>query len=293
MRTFKRRTVAIGVLFTSLCAISFAYGQRTSPDLSRKAAELASRFPNSATVGVPSGVTLTPSAELVLNTPDAVVEGLDIAGSVVINADNIKLMNCKVTSGDHVVVMVNPGIRGAIVQNCEIDNQGAGGQGIAGQGRFIANNIHDCADGIDVRGDNTVIQDNYIHNMRGTPDSHLDGIQADGGFANLTIQHNTVINEQGQTSALMLDNYWGPIDNVTISNNFLVGGDYAVYINEVAKGQKPGGPVTNVIFTNNVIGKGTWGHFNIKAELGHVPTVSGNIDRLTGALLSGQRRQRF
>lgn len=242
-------------------------------------------FPDATTAGVPAGVTLTPSGGLIINTPGVVIQGLNITGSVVINAPNVTLLNCKITSNDFDVVLIKPGITGAVVQNCEIDNQGAGGQGIAGQGTFIANNIHDCADGIDVRGDNTIIQDNYIHSMRGTPDSHLDGIQADGGFSNLKIDHNSVINEQGQTSALMLDNFWGPIDKVAITNNLFVGGDYAVYINEVAQGQNPGGPVTNVTFTNNHIGGGTFGNLNLRTELGHTPVMSGNVE--DGVAISG------
>jgi hypothetical protein len=251
-----------------------------------------SAFPDATTTGVPAGVTLTPSGSLVIYTSGAVIEGLDIKGSVIINAPNVTLKNCKVADGGDNVVLVKPGITGAVVQNCEIDNLGAGGQGIAGQGTFLANNIHDCADGIDVRGDNTAIRDNFIHSMRGTADSHLDGIQADGGFSNLTIDHNTVINEQNQTSAVMLDNYWGPIDTVAITNNLLVGGGYTVYINEVAKGQAGGGPVTNVTFTNNRIGRGFWGTLDVRSELGHVPIVSGNVDTTTGRLLPRQQTGR-
>jgi hypothetical protein len=249
-------------------------------------------FPDATTTGVPAGVTLTPSGSLVIDTPGAVIEGLDIKGSVVIDALNVTLKNCKVTDGGNNVVLVKPGITGAVIKNCEIDNLSAGGQGIAGQGTFLGNNIHHCADGIDVRGDNTVIQDNFIHSMRGTADSHLDGIQADGGFSNLTIDHNTVINEQNQTSAVMLDNYWGPIDKVAITNNLLVGGGYTVYINEVAKGQAGGGPVTNVTFTNNHIRAGAWGALNVRSELGHAPIVSGNVSATTGRLSPGQQAGR-
>ena len=235
-------------------------------------------FPDATTAGVPAGVTLTPSGSIVINTPGTVIEGLNITGSVIINAANVTLKNCSITSSDYDVVLVKPGITGAVVENCDINNQSSGGQGIAGQGSFLNNNIQNAADGIDVRGDNTLIQGNYIHNMSGTSGSHLDGIQADGGFSNLTINHNTVINEQGQTSAVMLDNYWGPIDKVAITNNLLVGGDYSVYINEVAQGQNPGGKVTNVTFSNNHLGPGTYGDLDLRTELGDQPTISGNVD---------------
>jgi hypothetical protein len=228
----------------------------------------------------------------VIDTPGAIIEGLDIKGSVIINAPNVTLKNCKVTNSGNNVVLIKPGVTGALVKNCEIDNLSAGGQCIAGQGTFLHNNIHDCADGIDVRGDNTLIQGNFIHRMNGTADSHLDGIQADGGFSNLTINHNTVINEQNQTSAVMLDNYWGPIDTVAITNNLLVGGGYTVYINEVAKGQAGGGPVTNVTVANNRIGRGYWGTLDVRSELGHVPIVSGNVSTTVGALSPGHKTGR-
>jgi len=140
----------------------------------------------------------------------------------------------------------------------------------------LSNNIHDCADGIDVRGNNTVIQGNFIHSMNGTSKSHYDGIQADGGFSNLKILRNTVINQRDQTSAIMLDNYWGPIEDVTIDGNLLIGGGYTVYINEVTRGQAKGGRLINIRFTNNRLSAGTWGHLDLRTELGASPAIAGN-----------------
>ncbi|WP_445493012.1 Ig-like domain-containing protein [Rhodopseudomonas sp. RCAM05734] len=246
-------------------------------------------FPDATNTGVPAGVTLTPSGDLIINTPGAVIQNLDIKGQVIINAANVTLLNCKIASNAFDVVLIKEGVTGAVIKNCDIDGLGSGGQGIGGQGTFVANNIHDCADGIDVRGDNTVIQDNFIHNMRGTPDSHFDGIQADGGFSNLVIQHNTVINEEGQTSAIMLDNYWGAINNVLIDNNLLIGGGYTVYINEMLN---QGGAVTNVTYSNNHVGNGYWGDLNLVTQLGNQPKMSGNVSDgatiVAGLTMDGQ-----
>jgi hypothetical protein len=234
------------------------------------------RFPDATTTGAPSGMTLTRSDGLVIDTPGTVVDKLDIQGSVVIGAKNVTLRNCKVTAQSDVVVLISPGITGAVVQNCEINNQGSGGVGIAGQGLFVGNNIHDCADGIDVRGDNTTIEGNYIHNMNGPSDSHYDGIQADGGFSNLQILRNTVINQKDQTSAIMLSNYWGPVTNVMIDGNLLIGGGYTVYISEIGHGQAKGGPLVNVTFTNNRLARGVWGPLDLRTELGATPMIAGN-----------------
>ncbi|MGY3290086.1 hypothetical protein ACVWWP_003153 [Bradyrhizobium sp. LM3.6] len=239
---------------------------------------ITNAWPDATNTGVSAGVTLTPSGGMEINTPGAVISGLDITGMVVINAPNVTLKDCKISGDGWTVVRVASGITGAVIENCDINGMGTGGQGITGQGTFLNNNIHGCGDGIGVGGDNTVIQNNYIHDMQGTSDSHFDGIQADGDLSNLTISHNTVINEHTQTGAIMLDNYWGPIDNVKIDNNLLVGGGYTTYLNEVANGQPGGGAVTNVSYTNNHIGGGYWGDLDLRTELGHVPVMSGNVD---------------
>ena len=122
-------------------------------------------------------MTLKASGPLVINTPGAVIQGLDISAGVIINAPNVTLLNCKISSGGYDVVMISKGVTGAVVQNCYIDGQNTGNQGIAGQGTFTANSIVNTADGIDVRGDNTVIQDNYIHSMSIANGAHPDGIQ--------------------------------------------------------------------------------------------------------------------
>jgi hypothetical protein len=244
-------------------------------------------MPDASNTGVQSGVTLKASGPLVINTAGAVIEGLDISGGVIINAPNVTLLNCKITSSDYQVVLIKPGVTGAVVQNCTIDGKSVGNQGIAGQGSFIANNIMNCSDGIDVRGDNTLIQDNYIHNMAKPAGAHPDGIQADGGFDNLKIIHNTVVNEVGDNASLMLSNYWGPINGAVIDHNAFLGGGYTVYLGEM--GSQPaggGGPITNLSFTNNIVSEGGYGYMFLRSDLGHVPVISGNVDNVTGALLA-------
>lgn len=277
------RVKVIAVLWLVL---TFARDGHADQNRDRKFAVDIPGFPDATNTGPPAGLKLKPSGPLVIITPGTVVQALDISGDVVIKASNVTLLNSKVRSGGFYVVRIEKGLTGVIVQNCEIDNQGAGGTGITGQGKFIANNIHGAADGINVWGDDTVIQDNYIHGMAGPPSAHFDSIQADGAFKNLTIEHNTVINEHGQTSAIMLDNYWGPIDNVKIRNNLLIGGGYTVYINESAQGTSgPAGPVTNVSFTDNVLLKGYYGYLDLRTQLGAKPVIRGNVDKITRAKL--------
>ena len=189
-------------------------------------------FPDATNTGVPAGVTLTPSGSLVITQAGAVISGLDIQGIVSIEAPNVTLENCRITSGNWGVVIIADGVTGTVVQNCEINGLGTTGgdaTGISGQGTFLNNNIYNVENGFSIAGSNVLIQGNYVHDMHASGSPHYDAIQIDGNASNITITGNSLINNNGQTSAIMIDNGFGPISNVQVSNNLLVGGAYTVY----------------------------------------------------------------
>ncbi|MGX1170737.1 Ig-like domain-containing protein [Bradyrhizobium sp. NC92] len=239
-------------------------------------------WPDATNTGVSAGVTLTPYyGDLVINTAGAVISGLDIHGSVYINAPNVTLENCKVTTDAFYAVRVATGVTGAVIQHNEINGVGSGNDGdygIMGQGTFIANNIYNVENGIGVDGGNTLIQDNYIHDMIASGSPHYDGISIDGKNYDITIRHNTVINDHTQTAAIMIDNYFGPVSNVVVDNNLLYGGGYNIY----SSAQFNGGSVTGVSITNNHMGGGYWGP---TAFTGNTPVYTGNVDD-SGSLIA-------
>ena len=188
------------------------------------------------------------------------ISGLNITGTVYINAPNVTISDCKITSSDYWVVIVKSGITGAVVENCEINGTGSGPQGqagIAGQGTFLKNEIYNVENGIDVRGDHTVIQDNYIHDLNVSGDPHYDGVQISGGLSDITVRHNTVFVPGSATSAVYITNDFGSINGVVVDNNQLAGGGYTVYSDEKARNS---GQITGVEFTNNKLVKGYYGY---------------------------------
>jgi Ca2+-binding RTX toxin-like protein len=216
------------------------------------------KFPDATNTGVPDGVTLLPSGAISVDKPGVTISGLDIKGPVYINANNVTLQNSKVTSSDFYVVKIGSGVTGAVVQDNEINGVGVGNDGnngIAGQGTFLRNNIYNVENGITLMGPNSVVKDNYIHDLKASGAPHYDGMQIDGNVSNTTISHNTVINDHTQTAAIMIDNYFGPISNIKVDDNLLVGGAYTVY----SSAQFSGGSVSGVSFTNNHMGKGSVG----------------------------------
>jgi hypothetical protein len=258
--------------------------------LAGEAAARKNDWPSAANTGVPAGITLTtvtstsrlPAGvtinrygDLIVDAPGVVLSGFDIRGSVYINAANVTLINSKVTAGGDYVIRIASGVTGTLVQNTTIDGTGSGpegSKGIAGSGTFIANNISNVEDGIFLLGDkDTLIQDNYIHDLKAAGSPHYDGIQIEGSVSNVIIRHNTVINDYGQTSALMIDNYFGPISNITVDNNLLVGGGYTIYVD----GQFNGGSITGVSITDNHMGRGHWGITNFNRTS---PVYTGNVN---------------
>ena len=245
---------------------------------------LGSKYPNATNTGVPAGVALTPSGALTLSTPGQVASGLIISGSVSINTSNVTLENCIIEGGGDFVVSVAGGLTGVVIQNCEIVGAGlsgpAGTYGIYVEGdsqvTINADNIHDVGTGVIVSDGQIIVENSYIHDLNAGAGTHYNGISYFGGGGasfSLLIQNNSIINQQTQTDALMIQNYFGAINNVTIRNNLLTGGSYPVYV----QGNQNSSPVTNVSITNNDVaanGSAQGGPFDFA---GASPTVSGNV----------------
>ncbi|MBP1857402.1 calcium-binding protein [Rhizobium herbae] len=232
----------------------------------------AAGFPDATNTGLKAGVALTKyNGTLHITQDNAVISNMDITGDVIIDAKNVTMSNVKVSSnGAWTAIKVMDGATGFTLQDSEIDG-GAGGNGIYGHGTFLRNDIHDIENGINVSGPSE-IGDNYIHDFRGSSEAHYDGIEVNAGH-DIHIFHNTVIVDQSQTSAVMLDNYFGGLSNITVENNRLAGGGYTVYLD----GRFGGGPVddSTIKIINNQIGDGAYGDF---AFYDNKPIVYGNTD---------------
>src|SRR5262245_32294803 len=252
-----------------------------APGPAEPVAASSSGFPDATNTGVPAGVTLTPSGALTIRTAGAVVGGLDITGWVEIDAPNVTLKNCKVQATTFVAVIVKA--LGAVIEDCEISsiNKGGGSKGIwfdeMTGGTARRNNIHHVEDGFYISANGIVVEDNYIHDTGShSYDPHYDGVQVSAGSAHITIRHNNVdTGNPEQNSAITMGNNEGPLDDVTIENNRLIGGGYTVRCD--GRGSNP---VSNIRFSNNRIGRGVWGYTAFDGLCD--PVFAGNVDDVTG-----------
>lgn len=242
----------------------------------------SSAFPDSSNTGVPAGTTLTPSGDLTLSTPGQVVSGLNVSGRIYITANNVTVQRSRITTNGYNVIEIADGVTGVTIQDVEIDGMGASGasgsNGIYGPAKVLRANIHGVENGIQPES-GSVVQDSYIHAMVAPGDPHYDGIQIDGARSNIVLRHNTVdMRGLTQTSAVMIDNYFGPISNIAVDQNKLLGAGYVVY----SDGRFSGGTISGVSFTNNRLGDGYWGYASIDV---YNPVWSGNVDNTTGAVI--------
>lgn len=244
----------------------------------------SSGFPTAATTGVPAGTVLRASGSLTISTPGTVIDGLDISGTVTINASNVTIRRSRITGRGFALVRVADNATGVRIENVEIDGRGLSGEGnsmgVYGPATVVRSNIHGVENGI-TPFSGSVITDNYVHSLAAPGSPHYDGIQIDGGASNIRIERNTIdLHEHSQTSAVMIDNYFGPTDNILVNANRLLGGGYTVY----SDGQFSGGPITNVTFSNNRLGRGYWGYASI---VRNTPVWTNNVDDVTGKIIPG------
>ena len=231
-----------------------------------------SELPNADNTGVPPGTVLTPSGRLTISTAGAVVSGLDVTASgrdpaVSVNAPNVTIRSSRVRG--NTIALIQNNSTGLVVEDSELINQPVAGQpnchnGIA-TGGYVARRLEitGCENGAEMFRGNVVFEDNWIHDLDivgpsyvfGDAPPHTDGIQLNGGGANVLIRHNTISPQDSgrrASTAGIIANTAG--DNVRIEDNRIDGSHagYAVYA--------PRQPRSAWFINRNRIDRGAYGY---------------------------------
>jgi len=227
-------------------------------------------MPSASTTGVQDGITLTPyTGPMEITTPGTVIENQIIDGTLRVLAENVTIKNCSFTNWDYWGVDAD-GIASVTIEHCDfVGNGSISAAAILGNGNFGYNDISNAENGIYTNGGSSTITNNYIHDLHsGAPDPHYCGIQVEGGEHNLVISNNSVIDDFD--SGVFLQPLWGPITDVQIDHNLIVGGSFSLEL------QQNGQPYTisNVSVTDNVIAKGWWDYYSFDVQ---PTTFTGNV----------------
>ena len=246
-------------------------------------AAVSGGYPSASTAGVPPGTSLHASGAITVTKAGTVIDAMDVSGAIDINASNVTVRRTRITGSEWALISVMDGATGVRIEDVEIDGRGTSGKegssGIGGLATVRRTNIHHVENGI-VPSSGSVLSDNYIHDLSAPGSPHYDGIQIGEGV-NILIQHNTIdLHQHDQTAAVMIVNDFGPVSNIHVDGNRLLGGGYTVY----SDGSKSGGPISDVRFTNNRIARGHWGYALIR-DNATPATFQNNVDDTTGALI--------
>jgi hypothetical protein len=204
-------------------------------------------FPDASTTG-PSG-DLQASGSITADQDGQVIENLHVQGTITVNASNVTIRNTLVDSNDTYPIRIQ-GATNLVVEDSEIDGNGVASVAILhGEYTLRRVDIHDVRDGPRIEGDNVRIEDSYIHHLTRVPDGHHDAIQIRSGVG-IDIVGNTIEAWNASTgdpmnAAIQIGSLNGPLDDLTVENNYMDGGNYT--INAV----KSAG---TSIFRNNVFG---------------------------------------
>ena len=213
-----------------------------------------------------------------MTTPNTVISCQNITGCLSIETTNVTVLNVKIacTSGKTgtnangtSVIYVDDGAS-ATVSNVEINGMSGVHACIWHQGTAmtaVGVNCYGVNDGIfswadtsysQTTGDHFSIQDSYFHDFTTkTANGHIDGYQTEGA-GNGLINHNTYLmtSDSGNDSdsAIAIWNGLKTSHDITVSNNLIAGGGFAVYAEDYNPSESSpsgGASVTAITFTNN------------------------------------------
>ena len=238
-------------------------------------------FPDATNTGANCS-SLAPSGSVTLSTDGETFSGKNVSGSITITASNVKIINDCVTSGDLYPIHLTSG-GNLLIKNVTVVGQGSGCsravEPAAGPTTMDAMNISGCEDGVEMYN-NDVLQNSYIHDLAFFDGSHNDGVQQNGGSGDV-VKHNTIFNPRNQTSCVNFNTDFGPISDITITDNLLDGGNFTVYSRASSTG---GSDPTGVSVTNNHFGGADV--YGLLSADGSV-SWSGNVSDSTGQAVGG------
>jgi hypothetical protein len=240
------------------------HGGPTAADLP----PMPASWPSATSTGA-SGSLGSASGEVTLSDEGQVYANMRVKGSITVTACNVTIRNVEVDTGEPFTGDNTPDLFAIWLQesaSCGVTIDRVSTITSAAPNVYVTTSIRVARGGpvtitnskligaqLGILGVSSgMVRGNYIElgkNMRG---DHNDAIQGDGS-SGLTIDHNTLLNPNDQTSALALYTEYGNNTNDTVSGNLFAGGGYACYCGDGLT-DNDGHPAraSNVSFVNNV-----------------------------------------
>ena len=149
-----------------------------------------------------------------------------------------------------------------VLQDCEIDGTGRGGQlkGVQGGGFTVDRcNIHHVAQGVDMGGANVTVRDSYIHDLYATGGFHAEPVLSNGGGPYTLVHNNLVASFAGgdgaMSAALGMYGDFAQIRDVLVQHNRFATNSAGACAYGGSTPGKPFPVAANVRFLNNTFAR--------------------------------------
>ncbi|WP_244201976.1 hypothetical protein [Streptomyces diastatochromogenes] len=239
-------------------------------------------FPDARTTGPRIPLKPHKTGYLAVRKNGLVIRGWDITGSLDIYANDVTVIDTRITSDSWWGINLRPGYSGLRILHTTITAVPGKGPDNGGVDYAVSNmgtsSIEVGWCDVSVFGDALAmgqgnLHDNYVHDIapfinKGGEWQHTNAVISSGGnTGHLIIRHNTLLNptslKQGASGSIGLFADTGVVRNVTVDDNWIAGGAYALYGGDTG--------ATGITVTNNVFstqyhpasgGYGTVAHWN-------------------------------
>ncbi len=242
-------------------------------------------YPDATNTGVPAGTKLTSqSGEVSVTKAGTTVKDLAVT-AIAVDANNTTLEDDEVTasagSGNR-GIYVAPGVTGTVIDHVTCHGAGKGTQYCIfnkdSATKIEYSYLYNCGECLNGPG---TITNSFFDVTAVISGEHYEDIYYGGGEGPLIVNHDTMLNPQGQTATIFASTDFGNQTTLTITNNLLAGGGYTLYGGTSCTTGGCGsvkGPVTVTgnRFSNKYYPKG--GYYGIGAYFDNAATTwSGNV----------------
>ena len=216
--------VASGLLIAAASFLSPGAGASVATRPVTAPTTAPAQFPNESTTGPERNLKLRQCESLKVSAENTIVEGLDVAGRILVTAPNVTIRNCRITAGaGGVAIKISPNVAGTVIEDCEITGPESS-NGVSGSD-YTARRLHIHHMGSDAFRvtRNVTIERCYVHDVGILPKSHGDIVQmypTDGG--NISILSNHFDARGGYAALFQVEGGW------RVEGNYLNGGNYTV-----------------------------------------------------------------
>ncbi len=223
-----------------------AITEATGPQTGCFGAPSACGYPDATNTGVPAGTELqAQSGTITVTTPGTTIKDLALNGTIEVKANDTTIEDSNITvngtqqgcsspCGGH-AIRVYSEVTGTVIRHVTCHGGEASGENVA---NFCLKNEGGPTTTVSyVDGYNTaacfwgagVYENDYCIVNGEIPEAHYEDIYDGGGDGELKMNHDTLFNPHDQTATVFASVDFGNQETITLTNNLLAGGGYAIY----------------------------------------------------------------